>query len=119
FNYVAQPEDNISRKGLMARIGDYDKWAIEWGYRRFMQYDSPDAEKEHLNKWVIEKLKDNRLWFGTESNIDDPRSQDEQVGDDAMKASAYGIKNLQRILPNLMTWSKQPNEDYSSISKMY
>jgi hypothetical protein len=35
FNYVAQPEDSISEKGLFPRIGEYDKWAIEWGYRWF------------------------------------------------------------------------------------
>ncbi len=119
FNYVAQPEDNISRVGLFPRIGDYDNWAIEWGYKLFPQYKSADAEKEHLNKWVIEKLKDKRLWFGTESNPDDPRSQSEQVGDDAMKGSHYGIKNLQRIVPNLMDWTKEPNSDYSNLTKLY
>lgn len=119
FNYVAQPEDNVGRSGLFPRIGDYDKWAIEWGYRLFPQYKDPEQEKASLNKWVIEKLKDNRLWFGTESNPDDPRSQSEQVGDDAMKASMYGIKNLQRIAPNLIQWTKQPNEDYSDLKKMY
>lgn len=70
-----------------------------------------------MNKWAIEKLKDNRLWFGTETNPDDPRSQSEQVGDDAMKGSMYGIKNLQRIVPNLIQWTKQPNEDYSDLKK--
>lgn len=119
FNYVAQPEDNISRSGIFPRIGDYDKWAIEWGYKLFPQYTSADAEKGHLNKWVIEKLKDKRLWFGTESNQDDPRSQSEQVGDDAMKASMYGIKNLQRIVPNLMEWTKEPNESYKGLGKLY
>src|SRR5258706_2302180 len=119
FNYVAQPEDNISEVGLFPRIGDYDKWAIEWGYKLFPEYKSPDAEKEHLNKWVIERLKDHRLWFGTETNPDDPRSQREQVGDDAMKGSMYGIKNLQPIVPHLMEWTKQPNEDYSNLNEMY
>ncbi len=119
FNYVAQPEDNIGRAGLFARIGDYDKWAIEWGYKLFPQYKNPDAEKGYLNKWVIERLKDKRLWFGTETNPDDPRSQSEQVGDDAMKGSAYGVKNLQRILPKLMEWTREPNEDFSNLSQMY
>ncbi|MGQ0737940.1 MAG: zinc-dependent metalloprotease [Bacteroidota bacterium] len=119
FNYVAQPEDNISRPGIFPRIGDYDNWAIEWGYKRFMQFNTPDAEEGHLNKWVIEKLKDKRLWFGTETNPDDPRSQSEQVGDDAMKGSMYGIKNLQRIVPNLMEWTKQPNEDYAGLRNLY
>ena len=119
FNYVAQPEDKIDRSGIFPRIGDYDKWAIEWGYKQFHQYKSADAEKTHLNNWVIEKLKDKRLWFGTETNPDDPRSQSEQVGDDAMKGSFYGVKNLQRIVPNLMEWTKMPNEDYSGLSKIY
>ena len=119
FNYVAQPEDNISGEGLMARIGDYDKWAIEWGYKLFPQYNSPEAEKTFLNNWVIENLKDKRLWFGTETNPDDPRSQSEQVGDDAVKGSMYGIKNLQRIVPNLTQWTKEPNEDFSNLNQLY
>jgi hypothetical protein len=119
FNYVAQPEDNISKAGIFPRIGEYDKWAIEWGYRLFPQFNSSEAESSFLNKWVIEKLKDKRLWFGTETNPDDPRSQSEQVGDDAIKGSMYGIKNLQRIVPNLLEWTKQPNENYSGLGKMY
>ena len=119
FNYVAQPEDNVTGEGLMARIGDYDKWAIEWGYKLFPQYTSAEAEEGHLNRWVMDKLKDKRLWFGTETNPDDPRSQSEQVGDDAMKASTYGVKNLQRIIPNLLEWTRQDNEDYTGLGKMY
>jgi Met-zincin/Domain of unknown function (DUF5117)/Domain of unknown function (DUF5118) len=119
FNYVAQPEDNMSRAGIFARIGDYDKWAIEWGYKLFPQYTSADKETGFLNNWVIEKLKNNRLWFGTESNPDDPRSQSEQVGDDAMKGGMYGIKNLQRIVPNLVQWTKEANENYDDLRNMY
>jgi hypothetical protein len=119
FNYVAQPEDNISEVGLFPRIGDYDKWAIEWGYKLLPQYKDAEAEKGYINNWIMERLKDHRLWFGTEINPDDPRSQSEQVGDDAMKAGAYGIKNLQRILPNLMQWTKEPNENYDNLTDMY
>ncbi len=119
FNYVAQPEDNMGPAGLFPRIGDYDKWAIEWGYKLFPQYNSPEEEKSHLNQWTIERLKNKRLWYGEQSNPDDPRSQNEDLGDDAMKAGAYGIKNLQRIIPNLMQWTKEPNEDYSNLSELY
>ena len=119
FNYVAQPEDNISDAGIMPRIGDYDDWAIEWGYRRFNEYKNPEAEKEFLNKWVIKNLKNDRLWFGTETNPFDPRSQSEQVGDNAMLASTYGIKNLKRIIDNLEEWTKKPNEDYDNLGMMY
>jgi Met-zincin/Domain of unknown function (DUF5117)/Domain of unknown function (DUF5118) len=119
FNYVAQPEDSISEKGIFPRIGDYDKWAIEWGYRLFPQYKNAEEEKDHLNKWVIEKMKNKRLWYGVQGNPDDPRSQNEDLGDDAMKASWYGIKNLQRIVPNLVAWTKEPDEDYSNLREMY
>lgn len=119
FNYVAQPEDKVGDKGIMPRVGDYDDWAIEWGYRRFYQYSSPEKEKAHLNKWVINKLKDPRLHFGTESNQFDPRLQSEQVGDNPMIAGRYGIKNLDRIMDNLKKWTAKPNEDYENLSLMY
>lgn len=120
FNYVAQPEDNIGDKGIYPRIGDYDDWAIDWGYRLFPQYNSADDEKTYLNKWVMEKMKNKRLWFGDgESNRDDPRNQTEQVGDDPVLGSQYGIKNLKRIVPNLDNWTKEANEDYANLAMMY
>lgn len=120
FNYVAQPEDNISEKGLFPRIGDYDKWAIEWGYRWMPDLKSSEAEKAYFNKWTIASLdKDSRLLFGTESDPNDPRLQNEDLGDNAMKASAYGIKNLQRIVPNLLEWTREDNTDYANTRIMY
>jgi hypothetical protein len=119
FNYVAQPEDNIGEKGLFPRIGDYDKWAIEWGYRVYPEYRTPEEEKVKLNEWVSQKMQNRRLWYGLQGNSDDPRSQNEDLGDDAMKAGTYGIKNLQRILPNLQQWTKEEGEDYSNLREMY
>lgn len=119
FNYVAQPEDGVSEKGIFPRIGDYDLWAIEWGYRWFPEEEKL-KEKEKLNKWIIEKTANNRrLWFGTETDPNDPRSQSEDLGNNAMKASAYGIKNLKRILPNIISWSKTPNESYTDAYELY
>jgi hypothetical protein len=120
FNYVAQSEDNINTAGLFPRIGDYDKWAIEWGYRRFADYKSPESEKTHLNKWIMEKLKNNRLWWGDgESNRDDPRSQTEDLSDNNVKASLYGIKNLQKMVPQLMQWTKEENADFENLGDIY
>lgn len=119
FNYVAQPEDNISEKGLFPRIGDYDLWAIEWAYRWY-DTKSADDDKATLNQLILEKLKNPRNWWGDgESYGDDPRSQTEDLSDDAMKASSYGIKNLQRILPNLIEWTKEPGEGYDELQGMY
>ena len=120
FNYVAQPEDNVGPAGLYPRIGDYDKWAIEWGYRLHPEAKTAEEEVPILNKITTAALaKNHRLWFGTESNPDDPRSQNEDLGDNAMKAGAYGIKNLQRIVPNLVAWTKTPNENYDDLSTIY
>lgn len=119
FNYVAQPQDNVGKKGIMPRIGDYDDWAIEWGYRRFYQYDSPEAEKPYMNQWVIDKLKNPRLWFGTESNPYDPRLQSEQVGDNAMIAGVYAIENLKRVVNNLPKWTATKDEGFDNLATMY
>jgi hypothetical protein len=118
FNYIAQPEDNIGRAGLFPRIGDYDDWAIEWGYRLLPQFTTPDDEIEYVNQWTIKKLKDPRLFFGSEAGPD-PRSQNEDLGDDPVLAGQYGIKNLKRILPELPKWTKVPNESYLHLQNMY
>ncbi|MGI4020517.1 MAG: zinc-dependent metalloprotease [Janthinobacterium lividum] len=119
FNYVAQPEDNIKSSGIYPRIGDYDKWAIEWGYRLMPEYKSPGAEVAALNKISVNRLKDRRLFFGTESNPDDAHSQSEDLGDNAMKSSTYGIKNLQRIIVKLPEWTSEKNEGYDNLENMY
>lgn len=119
FNYVAQPEDNISETGLFPRIGDYDKWAIQWGYSLTNAKDEKEDEKI-VNKWVIDSLKANpRLWFGTETNPFDPHSQTEDLGDNAIKASEYGIKNLKRIIANLPVWTKEEADKYDNLEGMY
>ncbi len=119
FNYVAQPEDNISKSGLYPRIGDYDNWAIEWGYRYFPDSKTVQSDMKILDKMTLESAKNRRLWFGTESNADDPHSQSEDLSDNAMKASEYGIKNLKVILGNLKTWTKQSGEGYDDLGNMY
>lgn len=117
FNYVAQPEDGVTN--FFPRIGDYDKWAIKWGYSYFPEAKTEKEEKSILNEMTKEAYKNRRLWFGTESSPYDPRYQTEDIGDNAMKASAYGIKNLQRILPNLIEWSSEKGESYSELDDMY
>ena len=119
FNYVAQPEDNISEVGLFPHIGAYDQWAIKWGYS---VTDTKDEEEDNklVNKWVIDSLKANpRLWFGTEVNPFDPHSQTEDLGDNNVKASEYGIKNLKRIIVNLPEWTKEEANKYKNLEDIY
>jgi len=119
FNYVAQPEDNITEVGLFPRIGDYDKWAITWGYKYTGESDV-EKEKKTTNKWVIDALAANpRVWFGGEGRNGDPRAQTEDLGDNSVKASEYGIKNLKRILPQIPEWTKEEADHYENLNDIY
>ncbi|WP_299057172.1 zinc-dependent metalloprotease [uncultured Polaribacter sp.] len=118
FNYIAQPED----KGvaLMPNIGVYDKYAISWGYRPILDTDAKD-EKPILDSWILKHEGDLMYRFGHQQagGVVDPSSQTEDLGDDAMKASYYGIKNLKRILPRLEEWTAEKGENYDDLSTMY
>lgn len=119
FNYVAQPGDAIGDAGMFPRIGDYDKWAIQWGYKETFARNEKEDQKV-VNKWVTDSLKANpRLWFGTETNPFDPRSQTEDLGDNSMRASEYGIANLKRIMPKLQEWTKEEADKYENLENMY
>jgi hypothetical protein len=120
FNYIAQPGDaNVS---LMPDVGPYDKYSIAWGYRPILDAKTPEEEQPTLDKWILAKQGDPVYRFGRQGNSYDPSSQSEDLGDDAMRASDYGIKNLKIILPNLMTWTAEadkPFKDYSDLNEMY
>jgi ribosomal protein S18 acetylase RimI-like enzyme len=120
FNYVAQPEDHIPERDLFPRIGEYDKWAIEWGYK-FVGGKNADEDKLLLGSQVAPRITQNPLlWFGDgETKKFDPRCQTEDLGDDAVKASTYGIKNLKRILPNLPQWTKEYDDLGDNLTNMY
>ncbi len=120
FNYVAQPEDNISPVGLYPRIGSYDKWAVQWGYKYYPNTKDEFEEENLLAKLTTDSLTANpKLWFGGEGKDEDPRSQAEDLGDDAVLASDYGIKNLKRVVPHLIEWTYQPNDPYDNLADMH
>ncbi len=118
FNYVAQPED----KGvaLMPDIGVYDQYAIRWGYRPILD-KTAEEEKAILDDWILQHADDPLYRFGHQQigDIVDPSSQTEDLGDDAVKASFYGIKNLKRILPNLIDWTKEEGKNYDDLDMLY
>jgi len=119
FNYIAQPED----KGvaLMPDIGVYDKYSISWGYRPILDAESGEDEKETLDGWILEHAGDPLYRFGKQQflGVIDPSSQTEDLGDDAMKASEYGIKNLKRIIPNLIEWTAEDGKNYNDLNDLY
>ncbi len=117
FNYIAQPGDEGVI--LYPGIGYYDKWAIKWGYTWFDD-QSPEQEAKTLNKWTIERAGNPVYFYGQQTgNPVDPRAQSEDLGDDAMKASQYGIANLKRILPNIEKWTYEEGKPYDNLKELY
>ena len=114
FNYIAQPGDE--GVSLVIDIGPYDKYSTMWGYKPIFDLSAED-EKPILNKWITEKA-DNPMYRYGESGID-PSAQTEDLGDDAIKASNYGIENLKRIIPNLINWTTEDGKDYEDLQYMY
>ncbi|WP_298288270.1 zinc-dependent metalloprotease [uncultured Lutibacter sp.] len=119
FNYVAQPGD----KGVAMNpnIGVYDKYAMKWGYRPILDAETPEDEKETLDSWILEHAGDPLYRFGHQQagDVVDPSSQTEDLGDDAIKASSYGIANLKRIVPNLINWTAEKGKNYDDLETMY
>jgi hypothetical protein len=122
FNYVAQPEDGIAPEDLIPRIGPYDVWATHWGYAPITGAKTPEEEKTTLDKWSREQ--DNTPWyrFSTPtSGGSDPGEETEAVGDaDTVKATALGVKNLQRVTKMLMpatAWKE--GESYRDLNELY
>ena len=120
FNYVAQPEDKIGEKGLFPRINDYDKWAIKWGYQYRSEFKDAYEEKKALRSETTKALENRRLWWcGDEGKGTDPRSQTEDLGDNQMKANEYGVKNLKRVMQNILKWTAQPDGQYDDLMTVH
>ena len=118
FNYIAQPGDGDV--ALMPNIGIYDKYAIAWGYKPLPNL-SAEAEKKTLDSWILEHAGDARYRFGKQQSggVIDPSSQTEDLGDDAVKASMYGIANLKLVVPKLIEYTREDGKDYEDLSTMY
>jgi len=121
FNYIAQPGDEgvalIPSHWESPNVGVYDKFSVMWGYKPILDV-SKEEENDILKKWIIDKEDDMMYRFGPSGGID-PSSQTEDLGDDAIKASEYGIKNLKRIIPELMEWTTEDGETYDELEYMY
>ena len=114
YNYIAQPGDKNIR--FVRQLGPYDDYSIEWGYRYFPGKNLLQ-EKEILTKYVDQKSLNPIYMFG--SSRGDPNTQTENIGDDPIKASTYGLKNLKIVANNFMDWIHEPNKDYSDLNEIY
>lgn len=121
FNYVAQPED--AGKGLRLcppDLGVCDYFLVKWTYQPVPGAKSAWDEQAVLESWVDEKAGDPMYRYGRQQILSryDPSSIEEDLGDDPIKASNYGIKNLKYVLANLENWIDD-DADYSHRSALY
>ncbi len=118
FNYVAQPGDGAA---MMPKVGPYDLFATKWGYRPIPSAKTPDEELDSLNKWARLTETNKMYRFGAQQfgGVLDPFSQTEDLGDDAMKSTAYGIKNLERVMQNLVDAPAKEGLDYDELKELY
>jgi len=114
YNYIAQPGDKNIR--FVRQLGPYDDYSIEWGYRYFPGKNILE-EKEILTEYVDKKSLNPIYMFG--SSWGDPNSQTENIGDDPIKASTYGLKNLKIVANNFMDWIYEPDKDYTDLDEIY
>ncbi|PAU94463.1 zinc-dependent metalloprotease [Aliifodinibius salipaludis] len=118
FNYIAQPGDGV--EDFHPAVGEYDKWSIKWGYTWFPEDMSEEEKVAKLNEWTRERADDPRYFYGQQTgNKIDPRSQNEDLGNDAMKASELGIANLKRITSNLVEWTDREGENFAELEELY
>lgn len=117
YNYIAQPGDKDVR--FVRQLGPYDLYAINWGYRYLPEAKSPEEEIPTLTKWIEATKNDPVYQFGSGSGGYDPASQTEGIGDDPIKASTYGLKNLKLVAPKLMQWTAVETNDYNDLDELY
>ncbi|WP_181182483.1 zinc-dependent metalloprotease [Sphingobacterium lumbrici] len=125
YNYVAQPEDKISRNGLIPQVGEYDKWAIKWGYSYTGTSDFESDKKIRL-KWIAQHVKEGAdlQFLGQDAgvrpvDITDPSAQWEDLSNNPVKAAEYGIQNLKYVMKNLVPWTTTDDNTYFNTSDIY
>ena len=95
---------------FVRKIGPYDHYAINWGYRIIPEAEDPEDEKPILDEWIEDRAGDPMYRFGPVGPNFSPEIQTEDMGDDPVRASGYGISNLKRVLPNLPEWTASEGE---------
>lgn len=117
YNYIAQPGDKNIR--FIRQLGPYDDYAINWGYRYLPDAKSPEDEVTTLHSWIMEKAGDPKYKFGYQSSRFDPSAQTEDIGNNSMKASDYGLKNLKYVAENLPSWTSDTTNNYDDLEELY
>ncbi len=117
FNFIAQPEDHVKQKNLIPKLGTYDMFAIEWGYRYYPDTVKNSILTEKLNNFVKEEIGKGGIGFLDEKSSD-PRVQSEDSGNDIVYASRLGMKNVKYIMDHIEQWTEN-QDDYILLKRRY
>ncbi|MCL8006094.1 zinc-dependent metalloprotease [Gelidibacter japonicus] len=115
YNYIAQPGDENIR--FVRQIGPYDHYVTNWGYR-WIPGATTEGETPTLDQWVMDKANDPRYKYGKQSSRFDPSSQTEDIGNNSIKASTYGLKNLKYVAEHLPAWTSDKTNDYDDLKEL-
>ncbi len=119
-NYVAQPGDGLAPKDFVRRLGPFDDFIINWGYRVIPQARTPEDERPVLNGWYTQQTGPMPYRYLPQQLVGiDPRAQTEDLGDDAVRASGYAVENLKKVVPNLVAWTSKDGEDFTELNEIY
>ena len=101
FNYVAQPED-IGVSLDPPYLGPYDRFLVKYAYS-FIPEDADSV----VERWVDEKAGDPVYRYGRQQVKAryDPSAIEEDLGNDPVRSSEYGISNLKYIIAHNGEWA--------------
>ena len=101
FNYVAQPED-IGVSLDPPYLGPYDRFLVKYAYS-FIPEDADSV----VERWVDEKAGEPVYRYGRQQVKAryDPSAIEEDLGNDPVRSSEYGISNLKYIIAHNGEWA--------------
>ena len=118
-NYIAQPNDGLKTKDFIRRLGPFDDFAINWGYR-VIPVANADVERPTLNRWLTAQTGPYPYrYVGQGIGSGDPRVQTEDLGDDPVKSSTYAVMNYKRMIPQLVAWTTKSGEGFDDLQEVY
>lgn len=119
-NYVAQPGDGLQPEDFIRKLGPFDEFVINWGYRVIPQVATPEDERPVLHRWIREQTGPMAYRYVPQSlSTVDPRAQTEDIGDDPIRSSSYAVANLKRVVPKLAEWTAKAGNDYEDLQELY
>ena len=102
-----------------SRLGPYDLWAIEYGYREASPSPLGRAEQQMLNR-ILRRSTEPALAYATDENVFDfidPESQAWDLSSDPMQYAIWQLDNAQAVWSRLNRLSVNPGEGYGSLRR--